>query len=570
MTTFGCQNKSAEIDSIDSYQAGKGVSLEGLPAGAGMIRANENVPDPVPIGEPSEGEDITPTILNGIKGVIISRSSMYRAGVTFNEYLLFNPMSNLIFPGNVLVGNSISNGRYIPVKEQEVGDITWSSPDLSPKNTGYKFVAKTLNPNFSDYTGVLQEWNSVPKNPTATTTTFEVTEVNSLKEFSSKFGIGIDTEEIKAGFSLSGKVGELKTHILVKFIQKAYSISMDIPRRPILQKANVASMDGVLPVYISDIFYGRLGYALISTDHDYLELLAALEILVPKYSLEISSKYKKILDTSLTQFVIIGGESGSHGQFVTEGWEGFKKALSEPLHSYDAVPIAMTMRYADDNSVARVLLTGEYPVTESYFVKDCESITFSFRSSSISAKAGNREDIYVWGNTTLKVPSELTGTNEVQEYPLISIPKEHYVKVKKDQSSPFDNPEEYQVKLIRPEGMSMHDFLDKRVEIESEFHNTNPAGTIVGQDLGKRTVSVKIQDLLFNAMHGQYIFNTRRNTRLDYSGSIVFELFHDVEGVQEVPSTIVETDGPQGTSTRAIGRNGQTLFSQFTQSNKNK
>ena len=49
------------------------------------------------------------------------------------------------------------------------------------------------------------------------------------------------------------------------------------------------------------------------------------------------------------------------------------------------MPVAITLRYADDNSVARVVQSGQYPVTESYFVKDCDEITFSLRPAQLKA-----------------------------------------------------------------------------------------------------------------------------------------------------------------------------------------
>lgn len=538
----GCSKKSSDTGSPgDPYgEAAKtAVDLSGLNPGKGMLRADAEVPPPEPIEDPKPGDPVTPFVFENVKGVLISRSTVFHAGVTFNEYLLFNPMSNLIYPGNVLVGNSIANGRYLPVGAQKVGEIAWSTPDFSPAEPGYTFVKKTVDPNFSDYAATMQAWNSIPKQPTATTSTFEVTEVNNVNEFNAKFGVGFEVDAVKAGLSLEGKVGELKTHILVKFVQKNYSVSMDIPRRPILLSADVPSMDGVLPVYISDIFYGRIAYALISTNHDYWEVLSALQLGVPGLSLEISSGYKEILDTSLTRYVVIGGASGDHGLFVSEGWDGFKKAIASPLHSYDAVPVAMTLRYADDNSVARVLFSGEYPVTESYFVKDCDEITFTFRPATVQAKAGDREDLYVFGYTSVRVPAELSGTGEVKEYKTVSLPMNKYMKLKKETAEPYYNPEDHAVKVVRPKGMSMKDFLESRIEVSAQFRNTNSAGTIPGDDLGVRTVSVKLQDLLFNAIHGSYSISTRRNARLDYSVTVNFELFHDLSVLEEMPHSAV-------------------------------
>lgn len=549
---------------VEEPLATNNVDLKQLPLAPGMLRGGDPVAPPTPIGDPSEGGQVVPTNKDGINGVIISRSTMYSGGVVYNEYLLFNPMSNLIYPGNVLVGNSIGNGKYLPIKGKKVGELTWSSPDLIPAAPDdFVFVKTVSEPQFSDFAATMQGWRSAPQLPTSAITTFEMTEVKDLREFSSKLGIGFESENVKAGISFEGRRGLLKTHILVKFVQKLYSVSMDIPDRPILLAADKDSFDGVMPVYISDVFYGRMGYALISSDHDYLELLAALEIMVPTFHLEMSATYKKILDESYTQYVFTGGKSGDHGLSVKDGWAGFKEAISTELNAAEAVPVAITLRYADDNSVARVVQTGQYPVTESYFVKECDELTFSLRPVQLKANAGNKEDLQVWGHTILTVPKELSAEGQLQEdYKLLWIPMSQYIKLDKQKQSTLPNAENTTITLKRPKGMSMQDFLNQRIFINTKFHNTNAAGTITGDDLGASEYSIRIQDLLFNAIHNSLTVSTRRNTRLDFSATVLFDLFYDTKEVEEVSNGLrsITIGNKKTTETRCYGSQPQTYF----------
>lgn len=543
------------------------TDLSQLSLAPDMLRGGDAIAPPEPIGEPGEGGEIVPTVRDGLKGVIISRSSMYSAGVVYNEYLLFNPMSNLIYPGNVLVGNSINNGRYLPVRGQKIGEVTWSSPDMVPLNPQEMRFVKTVNePRFSDYASTMQEWRGTPQLPTSAVTTFEMTEVKDLREFSAKLGMGFESENAKAGIVFEGKRGLLRTHILVKFVQKLYSVSMDIPNRQHLLSASPNALGGVMPVYISDVFYGRMGYALISSDHDYREVLAALEIMVPKFHFELSAKYKKILDETFTQYVFTGGKSGDHGLSVKEGWEGFKEGMSTELLPSEAVPVAITLRYADDNSVARVVQSGQYPVTESYFVKDCDEITFSLRPAQLKANAGTKDDLQVWGHTVLTVPRELSTTGESTDYRLVWIPMSKYIKLDKQKQSGLPSAENTTITIKRPEGMSMQDFLNQRVYIDTHFYNTNAAGTITGDDLGESKYSIRLQDLLFNAVHHSLTVTTRKNASRDYSATVLFDLFHDIKEVEEIPnglrSVTVEGDQPNTTTTRCLGSQPRSYFNQ--------
>lgn len=558
LSLSSCKEGTADLSSPTAVRV-SATDLSKLPLATNMLRGGDPLPEPAPVGVPGAGGAITPSVKEGVKGVIISRSTMYSAGMVYNEYLLFNPMSSLIYPGNVLVGNSISNGRYLPVMGQKIGAVTWSTPDLVPDGLqGKKFVATIEEPRFSDYSSTIQEWRSLPQRTGSAITTLEWTEVKDFREFSAKLGLGVDVEKVKLGLDFDSKRGHMKTHVLIKFVQKLFSVSMDTPGRPHLLEAAPGALGGVMPVYISDVFYGRMAYALISSDHDCLELMAALRIMSPggTASLELSSKYKQTLDESFSQYILVGGQADKHGLAVRDGWEGFKEAISSAPSSADAVPVAITLRYADDNSVARVVQTGQYPVTESYFVREGEEMIFTLRPVQIKASAGRKSDIQVYGSATVTVPADLTpeGKGSV-EYSLISIDKGQYLKMDEQKQADLPNGESTTITLHRPKGMSMSDFLNQRLYFGATLHNTNPAGKITGDNLGQTKFSIRIQDLLFHAIHNSFTISTRGNYRNDYSATISFDLFHDAKEIDEIPTSLRTVTGADGLSseTRCFG-----------------
>lgn len=557
---YSCSSRGVEAPNEPEVT----TDLTQLPLAPGMLRGNEPIAPPAPIGEPGEGGEVVTWDRNGLNGVIISRSSMYSGGMVYNEYLLFSPMSNLIYPGNVLVGNSITNGRYLPVRGQKVGKVTWSTADLTPEDPeSYRFVREVSEPRFSDYSSTIQSWRGTPQLPPSSITTYEITEVKDMREFGLKIGLGFNFEEVKAGISFEGKRGTLKTHILVKFTQKLFSVSMDLPNRQHLLSADEGSLDGVMPVYISDVFYGRMGYALISSNHTTNELLAALNIMLPSVNFEISTTHKKILEESFTQYVFVGGQSADQGLSVKEGWPGFKQAIGAELHAYDALPIAITLRYADDNSVARVVQTSQFPVTESYFVKECDEMSFSFRPVQVKANAATKPDLQVWGHTVLSVPAEISKGGSQEDYRLLWVPMSKYIKLDKEKQSSLPSAETVTVTLKRPNGMSMKDFINQRVYIDTHFYNTIPAGTVKGDDLGENKYSIRIQDLLFNAIHNSITVTTHRNSSRDYSATVIFDLFHDAKEIEEIGNGLRMVIDERGiNTTRSLGSEPETFFNQ--------
>ena len=114
--------------------------------------------------------------------------------------------------------------------------------------------------------------------------------------------------------------------------------------------------------------------------------------------------------------------------------------------------------------------------------------------------------------------------------------------------------------------MSMQDFLNQRVYIDTHFYNTNAAGTITGDDLGESKYSIRLQDLLFNAVHHSLTVTTRKNASRDYSATVLFDLFHDIKEVEEIPnglrSVTVEGDQPNTSTTRCLGSQPRSYFNQ--------
>lgn len=243
--------------------------------------------------------------------------------------------------------------------------------------------------------------------------------------------------------------------------------------------------------------------------------------------------------------------------------QALSRLSGQSLHAYDALPIAITLRYADDNSVARVVQTSQFPVTESYFVKECDEMSFSFRPVQVKANAATKPDLQVWGHTALSVPAEISKGGSQEDYRLLWVPMSKYIKLDKEKQSSLPSAETVTVTLKRPNGMSMKDFLNQRVYIDTHFYNTIPAGTVTGDDLGENKYSIRIQDLLFNAIHNSITVTTHRNSSRDYSAMVIFDLFHDAKEIEEIGNGLRMVIDERGiNTTRSLGSEPETFFNQ--------
>ena len=497
--------------------------LNSLPLGKDMYRVGDKVDlynGPTPNSSPqivsNEG------IFDGINGTMVNKTQMYNASAIHDEVLFFNPNENQIFPGNVLAGNTISNGLCSPIKNAEVEDIVVTA-DLTPMG-GAAYTAVIPNITWSSYQTTLQQWRSSPNAEPSVTTEYKVQEIKNEKEFATHLGINFNGSLVQAGLSLDTQHNRKKTHVLVSFIQKLFTVSTS-PKNCILKSADINSFNGVMPVYVSSVHYGRMAFALISTNYSYDEVTAALNLVFPKLnnlSADLQIKYKSILDESVITQTSIGGTMQDHQAIISGGWEAFKKAIGNPIPMSAAAPIAYNLKYVGDNSVARILTSNSYPVTQSIFVPTCNSINFKFTPKAIRGKVINKNPLFLYGECNVTLPNG-------DRFNILNISKEKAIQVDNNSYTDITGsnmPET--VSIQRPLNMSMSNFLEQYVTITTSMHNTIINRVPVGDDLGTTTVTIKLKDLLFDAKAGGKAFSTRNPKQtLDFMGEVLFGLEYD-------------------------------------------
>lgn len=492
--------------------------LAELPYGSGMLR-NNGTPPPEEPTDNDPIDNIEDKLENGIKGVVISKTIMMKAGAAYSEHMLFNPYSNVIYPGNVLVGDNINHGEYKHVRGVENNPITISA-SLTSETPG--FFSRTLDRvKYSEYLNILNEWRLRDFKDPGVETSLENVEIKSEKDASFKAGASFDSEAVKIAASMDVEHRRLKSHVLCKFVQKVFSVSMDDPEGSLIRSANMAAFKGVQPVYISDVSYGRMAYILVSSNQSADVLKGALNVMVPaaNVGVDLDAKYSALLADARVTATFIGGSSAQHGQILTNGWEGVKASLASPMSISTAMPIAFTLRYVHDNSIAKVLLVGEYPKTTSYFIPDCRSLNLNLQITDVKARAGLLKNKHIYGKATIEMPN-----GEV--IPIMNIDKKHYIVVDKEEEfvniSNMTSP--ISVKINRDPSMSMKDFLQQKVVITTQFYNTGALGAVDGSSVGVQRMEYTLQDLYFNSLEGLLIDMSMRGNRvLEYSCTVRFK-----------------------------------------------
>lgn len=159
-------------------------------------------------------------------------------------------------------------------------------------------------------------------------------------------------------------------------MQTYYTLDVDRPSSPSSWYSEVPrGMGEFTPVYVSSVKYGRMAMLIFESTAKVTELEAALKAsfngAVVSGSLNITAEHKKTWSQTKFDGIVVGGDSESGGNLI-DGIDSFNDWVKKGTR-YDAnsaaAPLSYTLRFLDDNSVAKVVLSGEYDV------RDCTTLT---------------------------------------------------------------------------------------------------------------------------------------------------------------------------------------------------
>ena len=412
--------------------------LQNLKIGSGLLKgsAPSDIGEPIPTTEPEDVQQGEKDNVNGIPGYWVSKTKKYTISQAFDETILLDPTTDIIYPGCALKGNSIGDGTYAAITDCQLGDITFSI-NLSPENPAEKSKTKYTIKNIrkSDYQDALNEWANMQFKEGAQTTIQSVEKITNNTELVVKLGAAVKSSIADVSTSFGFNFNKKKNHILAKVIQKVFSVSTDFPRNTptIFNKVDKTYFENYQPVYVSNINYGRILYLCIDTDESEKDVQAALDFAIKKIKntdvtidANAETKYKNILSKSDIHITMLGGGATLQREVTNANLEAVKRFLDQHVPINQLQPISFSLRFAVDNSQARVLTSNVYTITQKDFVQDFKRIRLSFRvvgakatkddgrlpnmnwkavlNGSLGMQANGEEETTLWTINNLDVP----------------------------------------------------------------------------------------------------------------------------------------------------------------------
>ena len=291
----------------------------------------------------------------------IYKIDYYSVAAGYNEQIVLNPQTDVIYPGALIKGESILDGSYVPIsaKRRPVtistsltgsGKVSVEVPD--PKLSTIREAVNSL---------MNQEYHVPPANMGFTIEQAYSHSQLKLSLRASYSGI----VDVSAGFDYSNK--KIKTRLVAKFIQSYYTLDMDLPAAPAdLFEGNVSSalFGTFMPMYVSSVTYGRMALFTIESELEETQVRAFLQGSYASVEASVSTDFESLKASSTMKVYVLGG-SGADAGATVDGFDAFKnyiKAGGNFSRQSPGAPISYKLRYISDNTIGKIVFAASYPI----------------------------------------------------------------------------------------------------------------------------------------------------------------------------------------------------------------
>lgn len=285
---------------------------------------------------------------------------------------LFSPNASVIYPGNMLQGQSLDDATPDIIAVDRAGGVI--STDVNDGNIQSSFevaeiskstVTDAINNIINTSTGI------VPAN-----FSFQYHNVQSREQFALEAGVNVNSRFYELEANLSFSSDQEYNRYFAKLDQSFYTMSFDIPTSledlfaPNVTPEDLAKYVGPdnPATYISDVTYGRIFYMLIESTSSNTEMSAAIAgafnniTSTVEGSLEVD--YLQNLQNLKIQVYAFGGEATS--SLLTIGETNLSQLVSllaESSQIETGKPISYVVRSVYDNQIVSTQLATQYEVT---------------------------------------------------------------------------------------------------------------------------------------------------------------------------------------------------------------
>jgi hypothetical protein len=298
---------------------------------------------------------------------------------TPEKIVMFSPDRELLWPGALLQGAShrdpLGSLRGLPIRER--APIRLSIPSLASA-TNFRTVEA---PDMAGVNRAIGEMIGAASGQLATPSSIQFTlrDYTSDESFALQAGMSGKYMGFRASASASVANRANERTVMVHFVEKMFEVVVEPPQTP----AALFSADFTkqrldeqialgrigpsnIPVYVSNVVYGRMMAFTFTSTASVSDIKAALNAAYSGFgasiSADVKAAYKKTISEGRISITSVGGPSVATVAMIASGeWQDYFRQTASLSTAY---PISYTFRNLGDGSIAKVTETSEYEIKE--------------------------------------------------------------------------------------------------------------------------------------------------------------------------------------------------------------
>jgi hypothetical protein len=307
-------------------------------------------------------------------GNLICRNQKAKFGPQYQEVISLDPQGTVIYPGGMLNYKSFQDGTYIPI----VGARKPIVVSISLSNINGLVSQKITDPSLSSFREAMQKiLQSKVTGATAAKIAWHQTTVYTEKQFrlSIAGNFGSLWADVSGQYNYNNK--EIIGRFFLEFTQEYYSVDMDLPKPGMdnfFDRVECVQAGGISPVYVSSVKYGRKAFLMIESktidNSQAAEIKASFDGFFASGGINSDLTLQRLINEKSIKGVIIGGPSYEGIKAITSvgSLKDYLLAGANFNESSPGVPLSYTLRFVNDNSIAKLAMYDEFTI------RDCQII----------------------------------------------------------------------------------------------------------------------------------------------------------------------------------------------------
>jgi hypothetical protein len=309
-------------------------------------------------------------------------TTQYNLKTNFQNIPILDPNKGIIWPGALVKGDvSLKKGLPTSIRIKRAPmTLRIDLPGIG--DAGNVMVEAPINSTTNgEIDKALEWWNANAYQQgyvNGASSTSDATTLYSQQQMSLELGLNAEWASNTVSSEFSYESNSERRVAMMVYKQVFYTISMDQPLKPsdvFHEDVSLAEVQGIMnsstpPAYIHNVSYGRIIMFRMETSIEASDsdLKAAFGYAAGKNTLDVDTelRIKNILEKSSIKTFAIGGNAANAAELVSAKNFGdldkIIKGEENAIYSRKnpGVPIAYTVRYLKDNTIAKMGFTTDY------------------------------------------------------------------------------------------------------------------------------------------------------------------------------------------------------------------